>query len=56
MGIVKQTSFKFTKGEVRSRDMAISLGYAAFAIVLLLLICLNSTPGHSDFTSMTVFP
>jgi hypothetical protein len=59
MGIAQQTSFQITKGEVRSRDMTILLGYAAFAIVLLLVIYLDSMSSgtaHGDLTLMTVFP
>jgi hypothetical protein len=57
MGIAQQTSFQITKGEVRSRDKRILLGYAAFAIVLLLVIYLDSmSSGTGDLTSMTVFP
>jgi hypothetical protein len=57
MGIAQQTNFKTTKNEVGSRDVTILLGYAAFAIALVLLICLDSMyRGQADFTSMTVFP
>jgi hypothetical protein len=59
MGIAQQTRFQIAKGEVRSRDMTILLGYAAFAIVLLIVIYLDSMSSgtvHGDLTSMIVFP
>jgi hypothetical protein len=57
MRIAQQSSFKTEKSEVKSRDMTILLGYAAFAVAILLVVCLDSTPPvHSDFASMTVFP
>ena len=59
MQIAQQTRFETAQREVRSRDMTILLGYAAFAIVLLIAIYLGSmssgtAPG--DFATMTVFP
>jgi hypothetical protein len=59
MQIAQQTRFETAQREVRSRDMTILLGYAAFAIVLLIAIYLGSmssgtVPG--DFATMTVFP
>jgi hypothetical protein len=59
MGIAQQTGFQITRDGVRSRDITFLLGYAAFAIVLLLLIYLDSTSSGiavGDFKSMTVFP
>jgi hypothetical protein len=59
MQIAQQTRFETAQREVRSRDMTILLGYAAFAIVLLIAIYLGSmssgtAPG--DFATMTAFP
>ena len=45
MGIAQHTSFQIAKGEVRSRDMTILLGYVVFAIVFLLVIYLNFHDG-----------
>jgi hypothetical protein len=59
MEIVQPTKFATTQGEVKSHDGTIILGYAAFAIVLLIAIYLGSlssgtAPG--DFATMSVFP
>jgi hypothetical protein len=59
MEIAQRTRFETAQSEVRSHDMTILLGYATFAIVLLIAIYLGSmssgaAPG--DFATMTVFP
>lgn len=59
MEIVQRTRFKTAQREVGSHDAAIVLGYAAFAVVLMIAIYLGSlssgtAPG--DFATMTVFP
>jgi hypothetical protein len=59
MEIAQHSKFETAQGEVRSHDMTILLGYAAFAIVLLIAIYLGSmssgtAPG--DFATMIVFP
>jgi len=59
MEIVQPTKFTSAQREVRDHDVTIILGYAAFAIVLLIAIYLGSlssgtAPG--DFATMTVFP
>jgi hypothetical protein len=59
MEIVQTTKFKTAQPEVRSHDMTIILGYAAFAIVLLIAIYLasqSSGTAPGDFATMTVFP
>jgi hypothetical protein len=59
MGIAQHTSFQITKGEVRNRDMTILLGYVVFAIVVLLVIYLDSMSSgtaHGDLIPTTVFP
>jgi hypothetical protein len=48
-----------TKSDVRSHDLSIIIGYAAFAVVLVVAIYLaGGEPGTSaaDFANMTVFP
>ncbi len=59
MEIVQRTRFKTAQREVGSHDLAIVLGYVAFAVVLMIAIYLGSlssgtAPG--DFATMTVFP
>jgi hypothetical protein len=59
MEIAQHTKFETAQSDVRSHDMAILRGYAAFAIVLLVAVYLGSmaagtAPG--DFAAMTVFP
>jgi hypothetical protein len=59
MQIAQQTRLEAAPREIRSHDMTILLGYAFFAIVLLIAIYLGSmssgmAPG--DFAAMTVFP
>jgi hypothetical protein len=59
MEIAQTTKFKTAQREVRSHDMTIILGYAAFAIVLLIAIYLASLSAgtaSADFATMTVFP
>jgi hypothetical protein len=59
MEIVQPTKFTSAQRDGRDHDVTIILGYAAFAIVLLIAIYLGSlssgtAPG--DFATMTVFP
>jgi hypothetical protein len=59
MEIVQSTQFITAQREVRSHDVPIIFGYAAFAIVLLIAIylgSLSSGTGPGDFATMTVFP
>jgi hypothetical protein len=47
------------KPDVRSRDMSIIIGYAAFALIVLVALYLaGGEPGTSaaDLANMTVFP
>ena len=59
MEIVQRTRIETAQREVRTYDATILLGYAAFAVVLLIAVFLGSlssgtAPG--DFATMTVFP
>jgi hypothetical protein len=59
MAIAQHTRFEIASGELRSRDITILLGYAAFAVMLLVAIYFDSmaagtAPG--DFAAMTVLP
>ncbi len=59
MEIAQTTKFKTAQSEVRSHDMTIMLGYAVFAIVLLIAIYLASLSAgtaSADLATMTVFP
>jgi hypothetical protein len=58
MAIAQNTRFKTTRSEVKSYDMPILLGYAAFGIVLMIAIYLGAVSGGipSDFAAMTVYP
>lgn len=59
MEIAQQTGFETAHREVRSRDVTILLGYAAFAIVLLIGIywgAMSSGTAPGDFAAMAVFP
>jgi hypothetical protein len=59
MGIAQQTGFVIAQSEVRSHDVAIILGYAVFAIALLIAIyfaSMSSGVMPGDLASMTVFP
>lgn len=58
MEIVEQSRFETTR-DVRSYDAAILLGYAVFAILLLIAMYLDSMSSGTAtaaFASMTVFP
>jgi hypothetical protein len=59
MAIVQQPRFGTAPGDLKSYDNTILIGYATFAIVLLIVIYLSSMSSGtapSDFASMTVFP
>jgi hypothetical protein len=59
MAIVQQDGFGAASGGLKSYDHTILIGYAAFAIVLLIAIyfaSLSSGIAPDDFASMTVFP
>jgi hypothetical protein len=59
MAIVQQAGFETAPGGLKSYDTTILIGYATFAIVLLIVIYLSSMSSGtapSDFASMTVFP
>jgi hypothetical protein len=59
MSITQQNSFEIAPNRDQNYDVQIQVGYAAFAIMLLIAIYLGSiaagaAPG--DFAAMTVFP
>jgi hypothetical protein len=59
MTIAHQTRFQSASGELKSYDITILIGYATFAIVILIAIylaSLSSGIAHGDIASMTVFP
>jgi hypothetical protein len=59
MGIAQQTILRPVQGEVRSHDVTIMLGYAAFAIALLVAIYFDSMSSGiapDELASITVFP
>jgi hypothetical protein len=59
MELTQHVRIASTKADAPSRDMSIILGYAAFAIVMLLAIYLaGGEPGTAsgDFAAMTAFP
>jgi hypothetical protein len=59
MAISEQARLETIQRTARSRDPAILLGYAIFAIVLMIAIYLGSMSSGTapvDFASMTVFP
>jgi hypothetical protein len=59
MELAQQVRLASTKSDVRSRDMSILVGYAAFALIVLVAIYLaGGEPGTSaaDLANMTVFP
>jgi hypothetical protein len=58
MAIAQRTGFETARSEVKSYDMSIVLGYAAFAVVLLIAIYLGAISGGmpGDFAAMTVYP
>jgi hypothetical protein len=58
MAIAQQNSFEIAPIE-RNYDLSIQVGYAAFAIVLLIAIyfgSMSSGTAPADFAAMTVFP
>jgi hypothetical protein len=59
MAIVQQTGFETAPSELKSYDATIMVGYAAFAIVLLVAIyfaSMSSGMAPNEFATMTVFP
>jgi hypothetical protein len=59
MELAQKVRLASTASDVRGHDTSIILGYAAFAVVLLVAIYLaGGEPGTSaaDFANMTVFP
>jgi hypothetical protein len=59
MEVAQQVRLNTARGDVRSRDMTIMLGYSILAILLLSAIYFASGPpgtSAADFTSMVVFP
>jgi hypothetical protein len=59
MEIAQRTKFEAVRSEGRSHDVTILLGYAAFALVFLILIYLDSQSSGTtaiDFSTMTAFP
>jgi len=59
MELAQQVRLASTKSDVRSRDMSIIIGYAAFALVLLVALYLaGGEPGTSaaDLANTTFFP
>jgi hypothetical protein len=59
MTIVPRTRFETAPDDLKSFDNTIKIGYAALAIVALIVIYLSSTSSGTapgDFASMTVFP
>jgi hypothetical protein len=59
MAIVQQASFEKAPGNFKDYDTTILVGYAAFAIVLLIAIyfaSMSSGTAPNEFASMTVFP
>jgi hypothetical protein len=59
MTIVQQAKFETAPDDLKSFDNTIKIGYAALAIVALIVIYLSSTSSGTapvDFASMTVFP
>jgi hypothetical protein len=59
MQIAQGTRFEATQHEVRSHDLTIILGYAAFSVLLLTLIyfgSMSSGTAAGDFATMTIFP
>ena len=59
MEIVQRTRFKTAQREAGSHDVAIVLGYVAFAVVLMIAIyfgSLSSGTAPGDLATMTVFP
>jgi hypothetical protein len=59
MAIVQQTGFETAPSDLKSYDSTIMVGYAAFAIVLLIAIyfaSMSSGMAPNEFATMTVFP
>ena len=59
MELAQQVRIASNKSDVRSHDHSIIIGYAAFALVLMVAIYLaGGEPGTSaaDLANMTVFP
>ena len=59
MAIVQQTGFETSQSDLKSYDSTILVGYAAFAIVLLIAIyfdSMSSGMATNEFATMTVFP
>jgi hypothetical protein len=59
MSIVQQTSFETAPSDLKSYDYTILVGYATFAIVLLIAIyfaSMSSGMAPNEFATMTVFP
>jgi hypothetical protein len=59
MALAQQVRLTATKRDERSRDVTILLGYAVFAILMVIAICLASGgPGMdvAGFATMSAFP
>jgi hypothetical protein len=59
MSLAQQIRLTATKGDDRSHDVAILLGYCVFAIVMVIAICLasgGSGTNVADFATMSAFP
>ena len=59
MEIAQRTKFEAARNEGKSHDVTILLGYAAVALVFLILIYLDSQSAGTtaiDFSAMTAFP
>jgi hypothetical protein len=59
MGLAQQVQLAPTESKVRSRDVSIMLGYAVFAIVILIAIGLAARQAGTspvDLAAITVFP
>jgi hypothetical protein len=59
MAIAQQTRFQTEPGRLANSDVPILIGYAAFAMVLLVVIyfaSMSSGTAPADFAVMTVFP
>jgi hypothetical protein len=59
MGLAQPVQLASTKSDVRSRDFSIMLGYAAFALVMLIVIGMaagQSGTSPIDLAAVTIFP
>ena len=59
MEIAQKAKFQTAEHEIGSHDVTIILGYATFAIVLLIAMyfgSMSSGTAPGDFATMTVFP